>query len=310
MTVRKPQHVLVAAAALVFTPCTATAQRQGKPEQPTYIDASVAREQDPDFALQGEYAADGEGVQVVALGDGQFRVVRHPGGLPGLGWNRQSRDVRQLDAAAIRADVLPGMQRIVRSASTLGMPPPAGAVVLFDGTKESLARWRDGARISEDGLLMEGATSALVFGSARVHVEFRLPYKPHARGQGRGNSGLYVQGRYETQMLDSFGLEGKDNECGGIYSVRDPDLNMCLPPLSWQVYDIDFTAATFDAAGNKTAHARMTVRLNGVVIHDDVEVPKSTTASPIEEGPDGGPIYLQDHGNPVRYRNVWVLPKR
>ncbi|MBW3600671.1 MAG: DUF1080 domain-containing protein, partial [Planctomycetes bacterium] len=136
----------------------------------------------------------------------------------------------------------------------------------------------------------------------------RLPYQPQDRGQARGNSGVYLQGRYEVQMLDSFGLEGKQNECGGLYSVKDPDVNMCYPPLEWQTYDIDFTAARYDEEGKLTADPRVTVRHNGVVIHDDVELPgeRNTTAAPVKPGPEGGPVYLQDHGNPVRYRNIWV----
>jgi hypothetical protein len=154
-----------------------------------------------------------------------------------------------------------------------------------------------------------GATSKHKFQDAQVHLEFRTPFQPNAREQGRGNSGVYMHGRYEVQMLDSFGLEGRHNECGGIYSTKDPELNMCLPPLTWQTYDIDFTAAKFDDAGAKTANARMTVRHNGVVIHDDVECDHATTASILPEGPEPGPLYLQDHGNPVRYRNVWIVER-
>ena len=131
---------------------------------------------------------------------------------------------------------------------------------------------------------------------------------PTARGQARGNSGVYLQGRYEVQVLDSFGLAGEDNECGGIYQVSRPRVNMTLPPLQWQTYDIDFTAARFDSAGEKTANARLTVRHNGVLIHDDLELP-GTTGGGDPEGPEPGALHLQDHWNPVFYRNVWVLPR-
>jgi hypothetical protein len=136
-----------------------------------------------------------------------------------------------------------------------------------------------------------------------------LPYMPEARGQGRGNSGLYLQGRYEVQMLDSFGLEGKDNECGGLYKIAAPKVNMCLPPLTWQTYDVDFAAAKFDSEGKKTVNAMITVRHNGVVIHEDQELPDATHAAPNKEENKPGPVYLQNHGNPVRYRNIWVKPK-
>ncbi len=134
-----------------------------------------------------------------------------------------------------------------------------------------------------------------------------LSYMPSAREQARSNSGCYVQGRYEVQILDSFGLKGEKNECGAIYDVSAPSTNMCFPPLSWQTYDIDFTAAKFDENGEKMADAKMTVRHNGVVVQKDVPVPTATRAAPNKEGPGPGPIYLQDHGNPVRFRNIWVV---
>src|SRR5690606_9010442 len=151
---------------------------------------------------------------------------------------------------------------------------------LFDGTNTD--RWKD-AKTSDDGLLMPGTTSIETFGDHRLHIEFRLPYQPEDRGQARGNSGIYLQGRYEVQMRDSFGLEGKDNECGGIYSVSAPSINMCLPPLAWQTYDIDFTAAKYDQDGKLQSNPRITVRHNGVVIHDNVELPgeRNTTAAPV-----------------------------
>ena len=293
-----------------------------------------------EYPLQGEYsgtikAGSGEiklGVQVIALGDGKFRAVAYPGGLPGDGWKKELLKYQaeaQRDGDAIRfsllgqgsgeltgsgitikngdGDVIGDILKVHRKSPTLGKKPPKGAVVLFDG---STAEHFKGGRMSDDKLLMEGATSKELFGSFKLHLEFRLPFKPFDRGQGRGNSGLYMQGRYETQILDSFGLEGKNNECGGVYSISAPSVNMCLPPLVWQTYDIDFTTAKYDDAGKKIENARMTVLLNGVKVHENLELPRGTTAHPVKEGPEPGPIYLQNHGNPVRFRNIWVLPSK
>lgn len=265
---------------------------------------------DADFALQGEYKNKDVGVQAVALGGGRFHVVTYRGGLPGAGWNGTLKQESEEDTVELRKTIADlELVRVERKSPTLGARPPQGAVVLFDGTEATFKKhWRDGAHLS-NGLLEQGATSVDTFRDFTIHIEFRTPYMPLARGQGRGNSGLYYQGRFETQMLDSFGLEGKDNECGGIYSIKNPDVNMCLPPLTWQTYDAEFTAARYNAEGKKTANARVTVRHNGVVIHEDVELPQITTAAPNPESPELGPIYLQDHGNPVRYRNIWVLPR-
>jgi mono/diheme cytochrome c family protein len=277
---------------------------------PLYVTPQEAAK-DPDFAVQGEYAGDSRAMQVIALGDGDFEAVVYAGGLPGAGWNGTPASRLELDANGVnQLAAANGMQRVERTSPTLGQKPPAGAIVLFDGTAGSLEQhWKPGAKITEDGLLTENATSLDTFQDYFLHVEFRTPFRPQARGQQRGNSGVYHQGRYENQVLDSFGLQGKNNEAGGIYSIRDPDLNMCFPPLSWQTYDCEFTAAKFDESGKKVANPRLTVRLNGVVVQQDVELPKSTTAAPVKEGPEPGPIYLQGHGNPVRFRNIWIRPR-
>jgi hypothetical protein len=300
---------------------------------PTYTDPDQT---DADFPFQGEYVGkvktdDGEvtlGVQVIALGKGKFKAVGYPGGLPGEGWNKETKheaDGELKDGAVVViGDVADGtikdgvitvkdkdgnevgkLDKVNRSSPTLGAKPPEGAVVLFDGKSADAF---DGGKMTEDGLLMQGCQSKQKFGSCKLHIEFRTPYQPEDRGQARGNSGIYVGGRYECQMLDSFGLKGENNECGGLYSVKAPDVNMCLPPLAWQTYDIDYTAAKYE--GDKlVANPRVTILHNGVVIHKDVELPgeRSTTAAPNKPGPEPGPIYLQDHGNPLRYRNIWVV---
>ena len=277
--------------------------------QAQVYDTPEKANQDEDFSLQGEYTDSTRGLQVIALGDGEFRVVVYTDGLPGAGWNGKDKQQLDLDADALES-MVSKFKRIERKSPTLGSKPPVGAVVLFDGSADSLkTHWKKGARRTEDGLLMEGCTSIDTFGDYTMHLEFRLPFMPKARGQGRGNSGLYHQGRYETQVLDSFGLEGKNNEAGGLYSIKAPDLNMCLPPMVWQTYDVDFTAARYDADGKKLSNAKISVKLNGVVIHRDVELPRTTTAAPVKESVEDGPIYLQNHGNPVRYRNIWVRPR-
>lgn len=270
-----------------------------------------AAKSDEDFAIQGEYAGDNIGLQVVARGGGDFELVLYNGGLPGAGWDRTPPTRVEGDSDSVE-QVLTSkkLSRIERSSPTLGAKPPANAVVLFDGTKQMLDQhWNAGARITADGLLMQGATTKETFRDYTLHLEFRTPFEPTKQGQGRGNSGVYHQSRYETQVLDSFGLEGKNNETGGIYSIRDPDLNMCLPPLAWQTYDIQFTAARYDASGKKTSDAKITVRLNGVVVQQDVSLPNITTAAPEQESDRPGPLHLQDHGNEVRYRNIWLVPR-
>ena len=332
--------VLLPACALFF--CGPSASVAAPTKNPAYTDPSQA---DEDFAFQGEYAGaltkggkeEAYGVQVVALGDGAFDAVGYPGGLPGAGWTPPTKmrgtgtrsgavvTVEGLDVggAKRRARVENGrlavlddagmaiatFPKVQRKSPTLGMAPPAGATVIFDGSGPAdETKTLVNPRITEDGLLQEGVNSQVTFGDALVHIEFRLPYQPKDRGQGRGNSGAYLQGAYEVQMLDSFGLEGKNNECGGVYSVAAPTVNMCLPPLEWQTYDIEFTAPKF-ADGKKVANPRMTVRHNGVVIQDNVEVPKITPGGGQKQEGATGPLHLQNHGNPVRYRNIWVLPK-
>jgi hypothetical protein len=295
---------------------------------------------DPDFLIQGEYVGTGTGVdgqqfkaaaQVIALGKGQFAVVLTKGGLPGDGWKRgdptheltgqRDGDVVLLENKAehlkgkIAGDSLivtsdnnqrsAELKRVVRHSPTEGAKPPAGAIVLFDGT--SAENFENG-KLTPDKNLWSDVTSKRGFGDYTLHLEFRLSYMPEARGQARSNSGVYLHDCYEVQVLDSFGLKGENNECGGFYGVRQPDVNMCFPPLTWQTYDIDFTAPRYKD-GKKVANAKIAVRHNGVQIHPEFELLQAT-AGRQGEGPAPRPIHLQGHGNKVQYRNIWLTEKK
>jgi hypothetical protein len=193
-----------------------------------------------------------------------------------------------------------------RQSPTLGAKPPEGAIVIFDG--KNVDQFEPGAKMNEspDGntLWAEAITKPQEKKPYKLHVEFMLSYMPTARGQARSNSGVYLDDRYECQVLDSFGLELKNNECGGFYQVAEPKINMCYPPLTWQTYDFDFTPAKWDG-DKKISNAKVTVKHNGVVIHDNVELPKET-AGRKKEGPEPLGVYLQGHGNKVQYRNIWL----
>ena len=197
-------------------------------------------------------------------------------------------------------------------------PAPEGATVLFDGKTSDQWTKTNGKPVEwklEDGH-WEGVkghgdivTKEKFTGKFKLHVEFRVPYEPDNKGQGRGNSGVYVQGRYEVQVLDSYGLKSGKNDCAAIYELAAPKENACKAPSVWQSYDIEFTAPVFDADGKKkTEPARMTVYHNGVKVHDEAKVESDNTRSGLGGDPSKpGPIMLQDHGHPVQFRNIWLL---
>ena len=306
---------------------------------PATTDPTVASK-DPDFAIQGEYAARAEiatkgkqgqyGLQVVALGDGKFQGALYKGGLPGSGakgnefvfLKGETKDGKtSLKAASgenvlISGDTATGSKgdkklfvydRVERKSPTLGKKPPKGAKLLFGGKKAD--RFSSGKKLDGD-LLKEGVVSMDSFGDFTLHLEFRTPYKPKTKpgSQDRGNSGVYIFNNYETQILDSFGIKGEFNFCGALYRKKPPAVNMCLPPLSWQTYDIEFTAPRFKD-GKKVKNARITTRHNGVLIHDDFELDKGTGAGGGRPEKVKGQIHLQGHGNPVRFRNIWLVEK-
>ncbi len=287
----------------------------------------------PDFAVQGEYEGQAGnhkmGLQVIALGDGKFDAVVYPGGLPGAGWEGGPKiALKGQTADGITAlagtdftgsikngvftgrgkgDLIVELKKIERKSPTLGAKPPEGALVLFDGSTTD--QWVNG-RIQEGNLLAVGTRTKQTFSNYMLHLEFRTPFMPKGRGQGRGNSGMYLNDQYECQILDSFGLTGENNECGGFYTLAKPRINMCLPPLAWQTYDVDFTAARFDESGKKVKGAIVTLKQNGVVVHDNLELPKNTPGGGTSDESKAGAIYLQDHGNPVNFRNIWIVEKK
>ncbi len=196
------------------------------------------------------------------------------------------------------------------------VPAPQGAIVLFDG--KSLDAWTKrngkssaGFKVLGNGVMQVSGgdivTKEKFDGKFKLHVEFRVPYMPKASGQGRGNSGVYLQGRYEVQILDSYGLKSKDNDCGAIYTVATPLVNACKAPTVWQTYDITFQAPICKD-GKKESPAVVTVYQNGLKIHDHVKITKDNTTSGLGGDPcSPGPILLQDHGNPVQFRNIWLV---
>jgi Domain of Unknown Function (DUF1080) len=289
-----------------------------------------------DFLIQGEYAGQvftqaGEtpvGVQVAATGKGKFSAVGYIGGLPGDGWDRSplhgSKGEIKDGMAEFKSDeysstVKNGLLSISvaqvkiselkkenRQSPSLGEKPPAGAVVLFDG---SSAENFESGKIDEEGLLLAGCASKEKFGSGLVHVEFRVPYLPDAQGQERGGSGVVIQGRWEIQILDSFGDEASDKGCGAIFGIKPPDQNLCYPPFAWQTFDIEFSEPKYeDGKKVEGSEATVTVRQNGRPIHRRTKLLQTTAGAPVAAGPGPGPIVLEDKTSAVRFRNIWFKP--
>jgi hypothetical protein len=197
-----------------------------------------------------------------------------------------------------------------------GLPggPPSDALVLFDG--KDLSKWRglSGGEAKwkvQNGIIEVNGTGNIVteeeFGDVQVHVEWASPSEIKGEGQGRGNSGIYLQSRYEIQVLDSYHNKTYSNgQAGALYGIAAPLVNACRKPGEWQTYDIIFHAPRRSADG-KTEAGSVTVLHNGVLVQDHVPVSgESTTAAAFQGVVAKGPLLLQDHGNPVRYRNIWI----
>ncbi len=209
------------------------------------------------------------------------------------------------------------MTKFFYESPTMGAAPPEGAVVLFDGTTFDAWENASGWVLTGDGAMMVTPEAGDLVSKGKykdlhMHVEFRTPFQPKERGQGRGNSGVFVQDVYEIQVLDSFGLEGTYDECGALYKVSAPYVNAALPPTHWQTYDIAYRAPRFNDDGSVKEYPRMTVLHNGYVIQKDQEIPQITAWKENERlqppPAEPGAIKLQSHNSHyVQYRNIWLV---
>lgn len=210
------------------------------------------------------------------------------------------------------------LTKVVRKSPAEGAPAPAGSVVLLPfapGKPPETSAWRGGAwKPQEDGSLQcdPGKGSIYTkdnFGDMKLHVEFWLPLMAEAFGQGRANSGVIINNLYEVQVLDSFGLVSAAGDCSSIYDNTRPLVNASFPPESWQTYDIVFRAPRMNADGSVREKARISVVHNGVQVHKNVTIEGATAGHEPGKPPANaatGPLQFQDHGNRVRYRNVWL----
>ncbi len=279
------------------------------------------------------------GAQVIALGEGAYEIVltrklyaRAP--LFKTVEAREEGDALVFDDGEyfgkIEGDAFSGgrhgekpgafaLERYTLESATLGLKPPKNAIVLFDGT--NLDEWKRSVtgkswEIIPGDVLQANPKVGYIetereFLDAQLHVEFRVPFLPDKRGQERGNSGVFLQKFFEVQVLDSYGLPGYWNECGAIYQISAPRVNMCAPPLQWQSYDIEFHAARYNKKGKLIENPRMSVVHNGVPVQTDIEMPRGTSGDakkkPVAPPDQPECIRLQAHNNRVQFRNIWVV---
>ncbi|MBT8045367.1 MAG: DUF1080 domain-containing protein [Verrucomicrobiae bacterium] len=287
------------------------AKEADKKPIPTWTDAALAKKEDPQFKWIGEYK-DKQGNrfhQVTSLNDGRFLVTTYSGGFPGRGWDKTKAQSQVIDQGELTKR-LADTKKVEFHSPTMGKKAPSDASIVMP----------DGFTNIKNGVLLAGGKTKKDVGSFKMHLEFKLPYKPtrNPSNQDKGNSGIYIYNNYEIQVLDTFALDYASKEhpikleskmfqwCGCLYRMKMADFNMCLPPLVWQTYDIEFTAPVFKD-GQKTKNAILTVYHNGVKIHDKVELKTGTGAGARRKQLARGPIFFQNHGNPTIYRNVWIV---
>lgn len=251
--------------------------------------------------------ADAMKLELTASADG--KTLPLTGSAGGATWSGKVSDHRLKLAGAGTFD----LKYVARKSPTEGAKPPAGATVLLEQTagKGSLAAWQNKKwQVLRGGVIQVGGgdnRTVRKLKSFKMHLEFRLPYEPEASEQGRGNSGVYIHDRYEVQVLDSFGQKLYEGGCGAIYRTFKPKTNESFPPLAWQTYDITFRAAKLGEGGKLVSPPVITVIHNGVVVHQDQEIPQPTGSARSKGHIESNTLRLQDHAHPVQYRNIWVL---
>ena len=306
----------------------ATAKPDAKPPVPKVVE-------EPDDGIHGLYAGAAGAAKaeawVIAQAGGAYKVVLLADGkkkaelagklegkkvaLAGGGGEKGAIENKKLtaEAAGLKFD----LAYTTPKSPTDGAKPPPGAVVLLpfeEGKAPSLDEWTNTAwQTSTDGSMTVAKGDNFTqrhFGDFKLHLEFRIPFEPSGKGQGRGNSGVYIFNLYEIQILDSFGRPPAASECAAVYTQTPPKVNACFPPGLWQTYDITFRAARFDADGKKTTDAVVTVVQNGVTVQDQTVVKGPTGAARSKPEVKAGQIKLQDHQHPVKFRNIWIQKLR
>lgn len=299
-------------ATVISISCSLLIAPMAQAAKPVWTDAKTAAKEHPQFQWIGEYkGVDGQTFyQVTLLKNGQYLVTSYIGGLPGRGWvpGKTKTSSERVDQKDLDTKLL-GSKKIHYQSPSMGKKAPATATIVMPS----------GFTKVENGLLLAGGKTNKDVGSFKMHLEFLLPFKPtvNPSNQDKGNSGIYIYNNYEVQVLDTFALdysakahpiklESKMTQwCGCLYKMKMADLNMSLPPLVWQTYDIEFTAPEFKD-GKKIKNAILTVFHNGVKIHDKVELESGTGMGAKRKQLARGPILFQNHGNPTVYRNVWI----